>query len=202
MIQPLPNRLEECPVLAVGWNSVGKDRFLLMSIVACSDRSSIAASYKNPWDRVVVQLGFGFGYEPCYRKEETTYGDVLEFIGNEACFRFDPPERMRGVWLDEFEGSEFLPNATEAPANRPTGAGHSRNAIWLDFTRHEPLLADRHDARRAFAIEFVGRRATFPGRYGHMGGSPDLVIVKELLSATLIPPPRSPADESAQSTSN
>ena len=165
---------------------------LLLSLGACSDRSAIAAPYKDPWDRVVVQVGFGFGYEPCYRKEETPYGDVLGFIGNEECYRFGPPVRMRGIWLDEFEGSEFLPNATEAPADWPAGGGHSRDAIWLDFTRPEPLLTDPHGERRALAIEFVGRRAAYPGRYGHMGGSPHLVIVKKLLSATPVPPPRSP----------
>ena len=167
---------------------------LLLSLGGCSDRSAIAAPYKNPWDRVVVQIGFGFGYEPCYRKEETPYGDVFGFIGNEECFRFDPPERMRGIWLYEFEGSEFLPDATEAPADWPVGAGYSRNAVWLEFSGPEPLLADWHGERRAYEIEFVGRRASFPGRYGHMGGSPHMVIVKELLSATPVTPPGSPAD--------
>ncbi len=160
---------------------------LLLSICACSERSSVAASYKNPWDRFVVQLGFGFGYTPCFRREKDAYGEVLVFKGNEECFRFDPPERMRGVWLDEFEGSEFLPNATEAPAERQ----YSRDMIWLDFTRPEPLLADR-SGDRALAIEFVGRRATFPGSYGHLGGSRHLVIVDELLSATPLPPPPHP----------
>lgn len=161
---------------------------LLTSICACSDRSSIAASYKSPLDRAVVQLGFGFGYKPCYRKEETPYGDVFGFIGDEECYRFDPPVRMRGIWLDEFEGSEFLPGATEAPAEWH----YSHEAIWLGFARPEPLLARENGEPRAFAVEFIGRRATYPGRYGHMGGSRHMVIVKKLLSATPVTPPRDP----------
>lgn len=155
----------------------------ILSTSACSDRSSIAAPYKNTWDRFIIQLGFGFGYQPCYRNEKTRYGDVLGFIGNEQCYRFNPPVRMRGIWLDEFEGSEFLPNATKAPAGWP----YSRDAIWLDFTRHESLLANGNGERRAFAIEFIGRRATFPGSYGHLGGSRHLVIVDKLLSANPVP---------------
>jgi len=162
--------------------------FLLLGVCGCSDRSSIAAPYKSPWDRFIVQLGFGFGYTPCYRNEKSPYGDALAFVGNEQCFRFNPPERMHGVWLDEFEGSEFLPDAKSAPAQ----SRYSPNAIWLDFTRHEPLLTRGNGEPRAFAIEFVGRRATYPGSYGHMGGTRHLVIVNRLLSAKPLPPPKSP----------
>ncbi|MEJ7777014.1 MAG: hypothetical protein WKF52_06495 [Sphingomicrobium sp.] len=160
--------------------------FLLLSICGCSDRSSIAAPYKSLWDRFIVQLGLGFGYTPCYRDEASPYGNFLGFIGNEQCYRFNPPERMRGIWLDEDEDSEFLPNATRAPAEWR----YSPNAIWLDFTRHEPLLNRGNGEPQAFALEFIGRRATYPGRYGHMGGSRHLVIVKKLLSARRIPAPK------------
>ncbi|MBM3928330.1 MAG: hypothetical protein FJ335_07720 [Sphingomonadales bacterium] len=160
---------------------------LLLSVCACSDRSSDAASYKKPLDRFVVQLGFGFGYAPCYRREKDAFGEVMVFIGSEQCFRFDPPELMQGIWLDEFESSEFFPNATEMPAERP----FSRDNIWLDFTRPEPLLAGR-TGDQALAIEFVGRRATFPGSYGHMGMSRHLIVVDELRSATPVPPPTRP----------
>ena len=154
----------------------------LLCVSGCSERSSIAASYKSPWDRLVVQLGFGFGYTPCFR----THGNFLEFVGNEQCFRFNQPERMRGVWLDEFEGSAFLPNASVAPAEWR----YSPNEIWLDFPEHEPLLKGGTGETRAFAVEFIGRRATYPGSYGHMGGSRHLVIVSKLLSAKPLPPPR------------
>lgn len=160
---------------------------LLLCLCACSERSALAAPYKNPWDRAAIQLGYaGWVYWPCFRKETDAHGDAMVFIGDEECFRFNPPERMRGIWLDEFEGSEFLPNATASPAVWP----YSPDAIWLDFTRPEPLISDRQpDRQQAYAIEFIGRRATYPGHYGHMGGSRHLIIVDELLSATPVPPP-------------
>lgn len=155
---------------------------LLLGLCACSDRSSVAAPYKSPWDRVAIQLGFaGWGYQPCFRKEQTPDGDVQAFIGSKECFRFNPPERMRGIWLDEFEGSEFLPHATASPVVWP----YSPDAIWLEFTRPEPLLTG---GQQAYAIEFVGRRATYPGNYGHLGASRHLIIVDELLSAKPVPP--------------
>lgn len=154
---------------------------LLLGLCACSDRSS--APYKNPWDRAAVQLGYaGWFYQPCYRKRTDAYGDVYVFIGSEECFRFNPPERMRGIWLNEFEGSAFLPNATVAPAVWT----YSPDAIWLESTGPEPLLSDGHPA---YAIEFIGRRATYPGSYGHMGMSRHLIIVDEVLSSNPVPPP-------------
>lgn len=156
---------------------------LLLGLCACSDRSSLAAPYKNPWDRAAIQLGYaGWVYQPCFRKEQTPYGDVQAFIGSKECFRFNPPERMRGIWLDEGEDAEFLPDATVSPVVRT----YSPDATSLEFTRPEPLLTGGH---QAYALEFVGRRATYPGHYGHMGMSRHLIIVDEVVSAKPVPPP-------------
>lgn len=156
---------------------------LLLSLCACSDRSSLAAPYKSPWDRAAIRFGYaGWVYMPCYRKESDVYGDVQVFIGSEKCYRFNPPERMRGIWLDEGEDAEFLPNATASPvvwAWSPDGTA-------LEFARSEPFLGSR---QQYWAIEFVGRRATYPGQYGHLGMRRHLIIVDEVLSAHPVPPP-------------
>jgi hypothetical protein len=155
---------------------------LLLSLCACSDRSSLAAPYKNPWDRVAIKLGYAFWvYQPCFRKEHTPYGDTQGFIGSEKCYRFNRPERMRGVWLNEGEDAEFLPDATVSPLVRT----YSPDATSLEF-RPENFLTGGH---QAYTIEFVGRRATYPGHYGHMGMSRHLIIVDEVLSAKPVPPP-------------
>lgn len=155
---------------------------LLLGLCACSERSS--APYKNPWDRAAVQLGYaGWFYQPCYRKKTDAFGDVYVFIGSEECFRFNPPERMRGVWLDEGEDAEFLPNAVAAPVVRTW----SPDGTALEFARSEPLLSGR---QQYWAIEFVGRRATYPGHYGHLGMRRHLIIADEVLSATPVPPPQ------------
>ena len=109
---------------------------LLLSLCACSDRASIAVPYKNPWDRAVVQLGFGFGYVPCYRREETPYGDVFAFIGDEACFRFDPPMRMRGVWLRNGRGRATpsgwdSPDVNPSSGEGPASGARSPSSSWV-----------------------------------------------------------------------
>jgi hypothetical protein len=157
---------------------------LLIGLGGCSDRSSVAAPYKSAWDRAAIQLGLaGFVYQPCYRRERTAYGDVLGFIGYEECFHFNPPERMLGVWLNRGEDAEFLPDVTASPVGGPQSP---EDSVWLAFTKNELLLED--DAE-AYAVEFVGRRATYPGRYGHLGMSSHMILVDELLSATPVPPP-------------
>jgi hypothetical protein len=157
---------------------------VLIGLVGCSDRSSLAAPYKSAWDRTAIHLGLaGLVYQPCYRKERTAYGDVLAFVGYEECFRFNPPERMRGVWLNRGEDEEFLPYMTTSPAGCLQSLDDS---VSLAFTRNEPLL--NGDAE-AYSVEFVGRRATYPGRYGHLGMSDCVILVDQLFSATPVPPP-------------
>lgn len=155
----------------------------LLSLCACSDRSSLAAPYKSSWDRAAIQLGYaGWVYTPCYRKESDAYANVQVFIGSEECYRFNPPERMRGIWLAEGEDAEFLPNATTSPVVRT----FSPDGTTLEFTRSEPFLSS---GQQYWAIEFVGRRATYPGRYGHLGMRRHLIIADEVLSANSVPPP-------------
>jgi len=159
----------------------------LLSLCSCSDRSSLAAPYRSPFDRLVVSLGLEgtLGYIPCFPKEEPRLGGARSFVGSEECFRFNRPERMHGVWLVEFEGSEFLPNVSEPPAQ----LGYSEDTIWLEFGQHASMPPDwRGD--RAFAIDFIGRRASYPGFYGHMGNARHLIVVDKLVSAKRVAPPR------------
>ena len=157
---------------------------LLLGLCACSNRSSVAAPYKKPWDRAAIQLGLaGWVYQPCYRKRADAQGVWFEFIGSTECFRFNSPERMRGVWLNEGEDEEFLPNATASTVVRT----YSRDRTSLEFTGPKHLLLAGRE--RAYAIEFVGRRATYPGSYGHLGMSRHLIVVDELLSAKPVLPP-------------
>ena len=157
---------------------------VLLGLGGCSDRSSLAAPYKSSWDRVAIQVGLAFlVYQPCYRNERTPYGDVMTFVGYEECFRFNPPERIRGVWLNRGEDEEFLPHATTSPA----GCLQSpEDSVSLASTRNEPLLEG--DAQ-AYAVEFIGRRAAYQGHYGHMGMSNCVILVDQLLSATPVPAP-------------
>lgn len=167
-----------------------RDRlFTLLCLAAltagCSDEGR---AYRDPVDRLLAGLGFD---ALCYRGVGEGENRSYEFIGYDKCYHFDPPRRMRGVWLAEFEGSRFLPNAAAAPAERDL----PNDSIWLEIDEDMLSPADRDVISKhppAFAIDFVGRRATYPGRYGHGGMSRNLVVVDRLLSMRAIDPPHRP----------
>jgi hypothetical protein len=161
---------------------------LAAGLTACS---SDALPYRNPFDRLVVALGLEWhlGHQPCTRKIVHEGIEMLEFVGTDRCYRFDPPRRMRGVWLVEFEGSEFLPDADRAPDIW----AFAEKRIWLEI--EDEMLPPEHRAAfykpaQAFAVEFVGRNASYSGAYGHMGAGTHLVLVDRLLSLRALPPPR------------
>jgi hypothetical protein len=138
-----------------------------------------ARAFKHAGDRVYVALGLSalFGH-PCDRRE----GDTVTSVPVEECYRFLPPERMRGVWRDAFEGSEFFPGASRPPAEGAV------SGIWLDAESREPLpprlrRSPQSSGTRYLAIDFIGRRTRYPGKYGHMGASEHYVIVLRVLAA-------------------
>jgi hypothetical protein len=88
------------------------------------------------------------------------------------------PRRLRGVWVDEFEGSVFLPRRTNL-----IGVGGDEDEIWLDVETNEiPGLVDQAGYTRAFEIDFVGRQTVVPGGHGHMGGFDHHLIVDRVIS--------------------
>ena len=69
----------------------------------CANDDTPPSAYKNPLDQVTVALGIGSW--TCYRKEDGAYA----FVGYDQCYRFKEPQRMRGVWIDEFEAPALCP---------------------------------------------------------------------------------------------
>jgi hypothetical protein len=159
---------------------------LILFLAGCSSRDSTpAAAYRDPVDRVTVALGLNglFGYA-CYHDE----GNVRVFVGMTRCYRFGPERRMRGVWRDEFEGSQFFPGRTTPPGE------DDRSGIWLSVEENEAVKAAIGHKRgepwpRLFLLDFVGRRTLYSGDYGHMGMSRDYVVVDRLVSAKALPQP-------------
>ncbi|HEX8413566.1 MAG TPA: hypothetical protein VF637_06710 [Sphingomicrobium sp.] len=91
------------------------------------------------------------------------------------------PERMKGVWIDEFESSEFLLGASDASQAQVRMGG-----TWLDVeTNRIPGLYPSQSVEelRAFELEFIGRRTLVAGKHGHLGGSDHEVVVDRLISA-------------------
>lgn len=164
---------------------------LLAALAACSPE---AAAYKHPFNRLVVELGLeGFsGYYPCIFVTD----DAFTSLDSEDCFRFDRQSRMRGVWLLANETSELLPDATRSPAVWDI---MDENQTFLEFEQSElvgllppPVMSAAGESPSAYAIEFIGRRASYPGLYGGGAGARHMVIMDKLLSARAIPPPRPP----------
>jgi hypothetical protein len=164
---------------------------LLAALTACSPE---AAAYKHPFNRMVVGLGLeGFsGYYPCSFVTRSDGVDFISSIDSEDCYRFDRPRRLRGVWLVGNETSELLPNATRSPA------------VWDIMDENQTFLeAGGWEERKAlpppvegvgpsaYAIEFIGRPALYPGVYG-MAGARHMVIMDKLLSARAVARPRPP----------
>jgi hypothetical protein len=167
---------------------------LLGALGACSPE---AAAYKHPFDRLVVELGLvGWsGYYPCSVVTSEDGYEVISSVASEDCFRFDRPRRMRGVWLLENETSQLLPDAARSPAVWDI---MDENQTFLEvkaWTVQEalppPIEGEEENSPSAYAIEFVGRRALYPGLYGGPGAR-HMVIMDKLLSARAIYPPRPP----------
>ena len=155
----------------------GRPFVLLALFAALAACSSKAAPFKNPYDRLMIDLGqlFGFAYFPCTYVAIMDGQRVIAGPGAEHCYLFDPPERLRGVWLPGTESSQFLVDATSAP-KRWTPWDEGQDTIWLqvDWSRIESQLpprvtGDTEGASYAYLIDFIGRRSSYPAEHGHGG---------------------------------
>lgn len=164
---------------------------VMAALAACSPEAS---AYKNPFDRLVVQLGLvGWsGYYPCSYVTDNAFAS----LDSEDCYRFERPRRMRGVWLLANETSELLPDARSSPAVWDI---MDENQTFLEIEEWEeieslppPIKGVEAQSPNAYAIEFIGRRARYPGLYGGGAGARHMVIMDKLLSARAIVPPRPP----------
>lgn len=108
-----------------------------------------------------------------------------------------PPRRYRGVWIDEFEGQQFIPEGQPAPEWPSTEAGtpgwgetfeRARAAtIWLSVDR-AGIGHDFKNGPRRMRVEFVGRETLYPGAYGHMGMSDKEIVVDTMVSLEPVAP--------------
>jgi Zn-finger nucleic acid-binding protein len=125
---------------------------------------------------------------PCaYHIDAGTIG----VIPTDQCYKMDVPRRYRGVWLDQFEGQQFIPEETEEPErarSNPNLRGRRKQidqgrsaAIWLEVERVNLGHDWRHGVRRVF-LEFVGRKTLYSGNHGHLGMWGHELVVDRVLS--------------------
>jgi hypothetical protein len=94
---------------------------------------------------------------------------------------------MKGLWRNQFEGSEFC-DAAARQCRNPNEANDLKSFTWLEM---KSPLGGRADTPPGglYAIDFVGRRSQGDGGFGHFGMAKHEVIVDRLLSIRLVEPP-------------
>lgn len=129
-------------------------------------------AYIRPFDRQIAESGIGMPGRPfpCVREEIQNGVEVLVGEPTEECVKLEPQARWRGLWRNNFEGSRFCPEpATQCDFDTPG------DRIWLTM-KH-----DRAADGMLYRIEFVGRRTTYRGSYGHFGISDHEMIVDRMV---------------------
>jgi hypothetical protein len=114
----------------------------------------------------------------------------ISSLPTDHCYKMGEPQRFSGVWIDEFEGQEFIPDGValpELPQDRrsPEFMKKYRElraaSIWLDVDR-AGLGYDFNNGTRRVHVQFIGRKAVYPWNYGHMGAWRNYIIVDRVIS--------------------
>jgi hypothetical protein len=109
------------------------------------------------------------------------------------------PQRMTGLWRNEFEGQAFCANPAR---DCPTGKWqpNEEGVAWIDFAW--PIPGSEHTLPGGlYAIDFVGRETAYAGHYGEYGFYNQEVVVDRLISIKMIeaPPPQPTKAETIRS---
>lgn len=138
----------------------------------------------------------------CHRYEDRLWRDipcaydirpgVIGFRPTDQCYKMEAPRHYRGVWIDAFEGQQFIPDGVTIPAWPETDPGTPEwreqadraqaARIWLNVD-HTDLGKRSTGEGKKVHVEFIGRKTQYTGAYGHMGMFGNAIIVDQLLSA-------------------
>lgn len=160
-----------------------------LALNACDQRTPSLVAYRHLSDALASVLPLDvFGIYPCASRRKEGGVEVIVGVPVDQCFKMLPAKRFRGIWLDQFEGSVFIDGArdmgtakAELRRRLAVPAAHMEWLGWDDTYRaaHFPPSPNA----RVVAIDFIGRRTAYPGRYGHMGMSSSEVVVDRIISA-------------------
>jgi len=111
--------------------------------------------------------------------DKIRWGGFESLTGEEEdCYKFDAPRRWKGLYFGEFEGSRFCP----APARQCSDSSPGEH-IWLKASPSAGVPAwNGRESSGLFAMEFIGKKTSYPGHYGHMGMSDEEIVVDHLIS--------------------
>jgi hypothetical protein len=157
----------------------------------------VPEAYIRPEDQEKAQrLSDGYSAPfPCSYDKVELGTHVIASLPTDQCFKMTTPQRMRGLWRNDFEGQAFCAApARECPAGKwkPKEPG----VAWIDFASSLPGSADTPPGG-LYEIDFVGRETAYPGLYGEYGFYNHEVVVDRLFSITEVeaPPPQPNKDE-------
>jgi hypothetical protein len=159
---------------------------LLLS--GCSYQS--ADAYRDIRDQVEATTGLPLlGVGPCAQAMRDEKFEPRKNV-YEICYRLTDPERWRGLWRNDFEGSRFC----AAPGKR---CSHDRpgERIWLEYSFGLTDTKPRQwkiQPGGLYEVDFIGRRTAVKGKYGHMGGSDHLLLVDRMISIREVEAPPLP----------
>lgn len=149
----------------------------------------VPESYVRPADQKKAErLRDGYsGPIPCSYDKVELGAHVNASLPTDQCFKMTKPQRIRGLWRNEFEGQAFCAApARECPEGkwRPNQPG----VAWIDFNSPLPGSEDTPPGG-LYEIDFIGRQTAYPGRYGEYGFYNQDVIVDRLISIRMVRPP-------------
>jgi hypothetical protein len=146
------------------------------------------SAYRDYRDRVEALTGLPlFGSGPCFRAMHDPRIEAKKSM-TEICYRLTAPQRWRGLWRDEFEGSRFCP----APAKQCSFATGGEK-IWLGYSFG--LTDTRPRTWKVppgglYDVDFIGRRTAVKGHYGTGVFNYEIVVDRMISARELEPPPK------------
>ena len=106
----------------------------------------------------------------------------------EICYKLAHPERWRGLWRNDFEGSRFC----AAPSKKQCSFDTPGESVWFDYSFGLTETKPRQwkiPLGGLYEVDLIGRRTAVKGRYGHMGGSDHALIVDRMVSIRQVEAP-------------
>lgn len=121
--------------------------------------------------------------EHCYVMEGHGTARVMAYIGDRKCVEFRAQETIRGIWINQFEGSAFHEGVVDV--NKALAV---RSTVWLSMDDQTMMPAGFASKRgHAYQLTIVARKAKDMNRqplegYGHFNMSAGLVLVDEIVA--------------------
>lgn len=93
----------------------------------------------------------------------------------DQCFDMAPKRRWKGLWLKGFEDSRFCPSPATSCSFETPG-----KSTWLSEPDKD-IDVGSYDGD-VYEVEFIGRRTSKSGRYGHLGEFDHEIIVDKMIN--------------------